>query len=189
MNMNIPCKKIVLIEIGEPPAREGTKYYSPAEKKIEKSLHEIAQKMDCNVVRNITLREGCLKEGIMEKGPIKQQVDFAFIKNHVWTAVEIDGRDYHREEDDDVKDLYLIEAGWNVIRIKAGLINRHISEIGETIISFLMSGESGKCLSIPERKSEDFRDEDSEWLNAEKEFEAWLVEGPARIVTRVEEII
>lgn len=181
-------EKMVLIEIGEPPAREGTKFYSPAEKKIEKNLHEIAQKVDCNVIRNVLLREGCFRQGIMEKGSLKQQVDFAFVRNRVWTAVEIDGRDYHTRDEDDRKDIYLIEAGWNVIRIKARMVNKHVNEISARIISFLTSGEHGKCLSIPKGEEDDFSDEDSEWLNAEKEFEAWLVEGPTRTVTKVEEI-
>lgn len=181
-------KKIIIIEIGEPPAREGTKFYSPAEKKIERSLHEVAQKMDCNVVRNVILREGCFREGVLEKGPIKRQIDFAFVKNKVWTAVEIDGKDYHTDEDDDAKDLYLIEAGWSVIRVKARSINRHMDWVSRMIISFLTSNECGKYMSIPERETEDFSDEDSEWLNAEKEFEAWLVEGPARKITQVEEL-
>ena len=170
---------IVLIDIGETPAQEGTKFYSPAEKKIERTLHEIAQRMDCNVIRNVRL----IKMGILW-----HQIDFAFVKDKVWTAVEIDGKDYHKDGMDDLKDYDLFNEGWNAIRIKAGMINKHMNNVVYIIEEFLASGKQGKYISIPERERNEFSDGDEEWLEGEKEFEAWMVKGPIRKVTKVEEI-
>ena len=188
--MNSSGSSIILIDIGEPPAREGTKFYSPVEKKIEKTLHEIAQRMDCNIVRNIILKKSYLRQDLIERGVLWHQIDFAFVKDKIWTAIEIDGKNYHIDDMDDLKDDHLFNEGWNVIRIKASMINKHMSSVVNIIEEFLASGKQGKYISIPERETNGFDDEDREWLREEKEFEAWLIEGPARTrkISKMEEI-
>ncbi len=184
-------KRVIVIDIGEPAPREGEKYYSPAEKKIENTLHEIAQRIGCNMVRNVILKQSYLRSDLIEKGILWHQIDFAFINDHVWTAVEIDGRDYHDEEGDSIKDLELIYSGWNIIRIEAKMLRKHLNEVSTEIENFVASKQKGKYKRIPEdeREKEWVRKEDEEWKGEFAEFQRFMMlEGPHKSVKMLEEM-
>ena len=170
-------RKAITIDIGTPPPKDGEKYYSPAEKKIESILHEIAQRNGCNVNRNVILKKTYLRPDLIEKGILWHQIDFAFVCDHDWTAIEVDGKNYHSEETDSMKDIELIYSGWNIIRVEAKMLKKHLKEVGAEIESFIASKQRGKYKKIPEdeKEKEWVQLEDEEWKKQFSEFEMFMV--------------
>ncbi len=187
-------KRAIIIDIGERPPKDGEKYYSPAEKKIEGILHEIAQRNGCNVNRNIILKKTYLRPDLIEKGILWHQIDFAFVCDHIWTAIEVDGESYHSEEKDSVKDLELIHSGWNIIRVDAKMLKKHLKEVSVEIESFVASKERCKYKKIHENEEEKERVqlEDEEWKKQFSEFEMFMAlmeHQENKVVNTLEEML
>ena len=180
--MTADVTNTIIIHVGEHIPRRGEKFHSAAEFSVAKKMYQIAYETQSSIMWNTKLNitnRATISDAFKYAIPW-HQIDFVLIHEETWTAVEIDGKDFHGVEADGRKDIDLLSNGWNIVRVRAAhaVSNKH--DIVGPLTEFVLKNEHGKFLGIPE----DMETFDNIQNDIElKTLLRFLIDGPKKVTT------